>query len=143
MDGEKNGPLSNVVYYPLFIFFKHSERNVQKHQKEINICAIQEHMLRHEVYLDQQYRGYYYLSQKLKKSYMERNRHCHGMSYWMIINSIVIVRGIYLSNRKDEINMTIIGELGVVYGVTGASILGIKLLKRKAFIFQDGCYVRV
>ncbi|EJS10971.1 hypothetical protein JDS77_27985 [Bacillus cereus group sp. N28] len=35
-------------------------------KKEINICAIQEHMLRHEVYLDQQYRGYYYLSQKIE-----------------------------------------------------------------------------
>lgn len=51
----------------------------------------------------------------------------------MIINFIEIVRGIYLSNRKDEINMEIIGELGVVYGVTGASILGIKLLKKKGF----------
>ncbi|MED1024235.1 hypothetical protein [Bacillus mycoides] len=35
-------------------------------KKEINISAIQEHMLRHEVYLDQQYRGYYYLSQKIE-----------------------------------------------------------------------------
>ena len=58
--------ISNVVYYPLFIFFKHSERNVQKQQKGNYICAIQEHMLRHEVYLDQQYRGYYYLSQKIE-----------------------------------------------------------------------------
>ncbi|MGY3377923.1 hypothetical protein ACVWXX_005972 [Bacillus toyonensis] len=29
--------------------------------------------------------------------------------------------------------MTIIGELGIVYSVTGASVLGIKLLKKKGF----------
>lgn len=29
--------------------------------------------------------------------------------------------------------MTIIGELGIVYGVTGASVLGIKFLKKKGF----------
>lgn len=29
--------------------------------------------------------------------------------------------------------MTIIEELGIVYGVTGASVLGIKLLKKKGF----------
>ncbi|WP_243527043.1 hypothetical protein [Bacillus pseudomycoides] len=28
--------------------------------------------------------------------------------------------------------MTIIGELGIVYGVTGASVLGIKLLKERS-----------
>ncbi|PDX98390.1 hypothetical protein [Bacillus pseudomycoides] len=33
--------------------------------------------------------------------------------------------------------MTIIGELGVVYGVTGVSVLGIKLLKRKGFHLPD------
>ncbi|CAI8814201.1 hypothetical protein [Bacillus pseudomycoides] len=33
--------------------------------------------------------------------------------------------------------MTIIGELGVVYGVTGVSILGIKLLKRKGLYLPD------
>ncbi|OKO50833.1 hypothetical protein ABH17_027290 (plasmid) [Bacillus toyonensis] len=34
---------------------------------EENVCAIQEHMRRHEVYLDRQYRGYYYLSQKIEE----------------------------------------------------------------------------
>ncbi|HDW3056663.1 TPA: hypothetical protein RMI67_004376 [Bacillus cereus] len=29
--------------------------------------------------------------------------------------------------------MTIIGELGIAYGVTGASVLGIKFLKKKGF----------
>ncbi|WP_090998781.1 hypothetical protein [Bacillus sp. 491mf] len=38
-----------------------------KTNKEDDICAIQEHMLRHEVYLDRQYRGYYYLSQKIEE----------------------------------------------------------------------------
>ena len=33
--------------------------------------------------------------------------------------------------------MTIIGELGVVYGVTGASVLGIKLLKKKGLNLPD------
>ncbi|MBJ8031163.1 hypothetical protein [Bacillus cereus group sp. N21] len=33
--------------------------------------------------------------------------------------------------------MTIIGELGVVYGVTGVSVLGIKLLKKKGFYLPD------
>ncbi|MED3468310.1 hypothetical protein ACT7C1_11525 [Bacillus paranthracis] len=35
-------------------------------RKEEDITAIQEHMLRHDVYLDRQYRGYYYLSQKIE-----------------------------------------------------------------------------
>ncbi|PEI99870.1 hypothetical protein COL60_28890 [Bacillus pseudomycoides] len=33
--------------------------------------------------------------------------------------------------------MTIIGELGVVYGVTGVSVLGIKFLKKKGFHLPD------
>ena len=33
--------------------------------------------------------------------------------------------------------MTIVGELGVVYGVTGATVMGIKLLKRKGFYLPD------
>ena len=38
-------------------------------------------MLRHDVYLDRQYRGYYYLSQKLKKIYMMMNILYLGMIY--------------------------------------------------------------
>ncbi|MEH7596248.1 hypothetical protein [Bacillus toyonensis] len=34
---------------------------------EENVCAIQEHMRRHEVYLARQYRVYYYLSQKIEE----------------------------------------------------------------------------
>ncbi|EJR24642.1 MULTISPECIES: hypothetical protein [Bacillus cereus group] len=37
-------------------------------KKEENLCAIREHMLRHEVYLDRQYRAYYYLSEKIEES---------------------------------------------------------------------------
>ncbi|PEU79384.1 hypothetical protein CN386_12195 [Bacillus cereus] len=33
--------------------------------------------------------------------------------------------------------MTIIGELGIVYGVTGATVMGIKLLKRKGLHLPD------
>ncbi len=36
-------------------------------KKEDDICAIQEHMLRHEVYLNSEYRGYYYLSRKIEE----------------------------------------------------------------------------
>ncbi|WP_144518938.1 hypothetical protein [Bacillus thuringiensis] len=33
--------------------------------------------------------------------------------------------------------MTIVGELGIVYGVTGATVMGIKLLKRKGLHLPD------
>ncbi|PEF36193.1 hypothetical protein [Bacillus wiedmannii] len=33
--------------------------------------------------------------------------------------------------------MTIVGELGIVYGVTGATVIGIKLLKRKGLHLPD------
>ncbi|MDA2639191.1 hypothetical protein [Bacillus sp. FSL R12-0069] len=33
--------------------------------------------------------------------------------------------------------MTIAGELGIVYGVTGVTVLGIKLLKRKGLHLPD------
>lgn len=33
--------------------------------------------------------------------------------------------------------MTIIGGLGFIYGLTGVSVLGIKLLKRKGFLLPD------
>jgi hypothetical protein len=46
-------------------------------------------------------------------------------------------KGIYPFNRKDGDNMTIVGELGVVYGVTGATVMSIKLLKRKGLHLPD------
>ncbi|MEK4677678.1 hypothetical protein LW858_31540 (plasmid) [Bacillus cereus] len=33
--------------------------------------------------------------------------------------------------------MTIVGELGIVYGVTGVTVMGIKLLKRKGLHLPD------
>ncbi|MGG0444805.1 hypothetical protein ABEZ87_11220 [Bacillus mycoides] len=33
--------------------------------------------------------------------------------------------------------MTIVGELGIIYGVTGATVIGIKLLKRKGLHLPD------
>ncbi|MBJ7950173.1 hypothetical protein [Bacillus cereus group sp. N24] len=35
--------------------------------KEENVCAIRDHMLRYDVYLDRQYKFYYYLSQKIEE----------------------------------------------------------------------------
>ncbi|PJN52596.1 hypothetical protein [Bacillus mycoides] len=36
-------------------------------KKEENVCAIRDHMLRYEVYLDRQYKFYYYLSEKIEE----------------------------------------------------------------------------
>lgn len=50
--------------------YLYSSRTLNQRYKvnknEENVCAIQEHMLRHEVYLDQQYHRYDYLSQKIE-----------------------------------------------------------------------------
>lgn len=46
-----------------------------KTNDEENICAIQEHMLRHEVYLDWEYRGYYYLSKKIEEHLNENEEY--------------------------------------------------------------------
>ncbi|GLV66745.1 hypothetical protein Bmyc01_54140 [Bacillus mycoides] len=56
-----------MLYTTPYLYSSNTLKEMYKStKKEINICAIQEHMLRHEVYLDQQYRGYYYLSQKIE-----------------------------------------------------------------------------
>ena len=55
----------------------------------------------------------------------------------MITNYTGIVKGTYLLNRRDGTKVTIIGELGVVYAITGASVLGIKLLKKKGLYLPD------
>ncbi|MEJ9245778.1 hypothetical protein P4L01_34860 [Bacillus cereus] len=44
-------------------------------RKEEDVTAIQEHMLRHDVYLDRQYRGYYYLSQKIEEDLYDDEHH--------------------------------------------------------------------
>ncbi|MED1305456.1 hypothetical protein P4U65_34265 [Bacillus pacificus] len=56
-----------MLYSTPYLYSSEMLRQMYKGtKKEDNIYAIQEHMLRHEVYLDQQYRGYYYLSQKIE-----------------------------------------------------------------------------
>ncbi|HDR7494403.1 TPA: hypothetical protein QCX40_005097 [Bacillus cereus] len=56
-----------MLYSTPYLYSSRTLKEMYKStQKEDDICAIQEHMLRHEVYLDQQYRGYYYLSQKIE-----------------------------------------------------------------------------
>lgn len=66
MDGE-NMSQYQMLYSTPYLYSSETLRQMYKGtKKEDNIYAIQEHMLRHEVYLDQQYRGYYYLSQKIE-----------------------------------------------------------------------------
>ncbi|MGH0951375.1 hypothetical protein [Bacillus mycoides] len=56
-----------MLYSTPYLYSSRTLKEMYKStQKEDDICAIQEHMLRHEVYLAQQYRGYYYLSQKIE-----------------------------------------------------------------------------
>ncbi|PEE33600.1 hypothetical protein CN271_06980 [Bacillus cereus] len=56
-----------MLYSTPYLYSSEMLRQMYKGtNKEDNMYAIREHMLRHEVYLDQQYRGYYYLSQKIE-----------------------------------------------------------------------------
>lgn len=56
-----------MLYNTPYLYSSQTLRQMYKNtKKEDDICAIQEHMQRHEVYLDRQYRGYYYLSQKIE-----------------------------------------------------------------------------
>ncbi|PFM56139.1 hypothetical protein COJ48_29070 [Bacillus cereus] len=56
-----------MLYSTPYLYSSRTLSQMYKANKnEENICAIKEHMLRHKVYLDQQYRGYYYLSQKIE-----------------------------------------------------------------------------
>ncbi|OUA90189.1 hypothetical protein LW858_32840 (plasmid) [Bacillus cereus] len=57
-----------MLYNTPYLYSSQTLKGMYKNTKKgENICAIQEHMLRHEVYLDRQYRGYYYLSQKIEE----------------------------------------------------------------------------
>jgi hypothetical protein len=66
VDGEYMSPYQMLYSTP----YLYSSRTLQdmygSARKAADITAIQEHMLRHEVYLDRQYRGYYYLSEKIE-----------------------------------------------------------------------------
>jgi hypothetical protein len=66
-------------------------------KNEKNICAIQDHMLRHEVYLDQQYRGYYYLSQKIEEELYGEE---HALSWNELLNDYQLYR-----NRKGNLSI--------------------------------------
>ncbi|MBF7155191.1 hypothetical protein [Bacillus albus] len=70
-------------------------------KNEENVCAIQEHMLRHEVYLDQQYRGYYYLNQKIEeKLYGEE----HALSWNELLDNYQLYR-----DRKGNLSIKLKG----------------------------------
>ncbi|PFC70208.1 hypothetical protein CN290_27435 [Bacillus cereus] len=57
-----------MLYSTPYLYSSRTLKQMYKATKnEENVCAIQEHMRRHEVYLDRQYRGYYYLSQKIEE----------------------------------------------------------------------------
>ncbi|PEB78998.1 hypothetical protein COM95_23850 [Bacillus cereus] len=57
-----------MLYSTPYLYSSRTLNQMYKATKnEGNVCAIQEHMLRHEVYLDRQYRGYYHLSQKIEE----------------------------------------------------------------------------
>lgn len=57
-----------MLYSTPYLYSSRTLNQMYKSTKsEENICAIQEHMQRHTVYLDSQYRGYYYLSRKIEE----------------------------------------------------------------------------
>ncbi|OFD77721.1 hypothetical protein [Bacillus mycoides] len=66
-------------------------------KNEGNVCAIQEHMLRHEVYLDQQYRGYYYLSQKIEEELYSEE---HALSWNELLDNYQLYR-----DRKGNLSI--------------------------------------
>ncbi|WP_308448050.1 hypothetical protein [Bacillus thuringiensis] len=56
-----------MLYSTLYLYSSRALQEMYKSaRKAADITAIQEHMLGHEVYLDRQYRGYYYLSEKIE-----------------------------------------------------------------------------
>ncbi|MBO1628237.1 hypothetical protein [Bacillus arachidis] len=57
-----------MLYNTPYLYSSKSLRQMYRDTKrEEDISAIREHMVRHEVYLDRQYKGYYYLSQKIEE----------------------------------------------------------------------------
>ncbi|QWI47149.1 hypothetical protein [Bacillus mycoides] len=57
-----------MLYSTTYLYSSEKLRKMYKGtKKEDNLCAIREHMLGHKVYLDRQYRAYYYLSQKIEE----------------------------------------------------------------------------
>ncbi|HEK9103643.1 hypothetical protein KFD70_25765 [Bacillus pfraonensis] len=57
-----------MLYSTPYLYSSRTLNEMYKNTKnEESICAIQEHMQRHNVYLDSQYRGYYHLSRKIEE----------------------------------------------------------------------------
>lgn len=57
-----------MLYSTPYLYSSKMLRQMYKEtKKEGNLCAIRDHMLRHEVYLDRQYRAYYYLSPDIEE----------------------------------------------------------------------------
>lgn len=67
MDGDDMNQYQ-MLYSTPYLYSSEMLRQMYKgNKKEDNMYAIREHMLRHDVYLDRQYRGYYYLSQQIEE----------------------------------------------------------------------------
>ncbi|PHE33131.1 hypothetical protein COF51_25655 [Bacillus pseudomycoides] len=61
-----------MLYSTPYLYSSKMLRQMYKEtKKEGNLCAIRDHMLRHEVYLDRQYRAYYevYLDRQYRAYY--------------------------------------------------------------------------
>ncbi|MED4441687.1 hypothetical protein [Bacillus cereus] len=57
-----------TLYSTPYLYSSNALKQMYKEtKKEENLCAIRDHMLRHNVYLDRQYKFYYYLSQKIEE----------------------------------------------------------------------------
>ncbi|PFA56941.1 hypothetical protein CN402_23405 [Bacillus sp. AFS015896] len=80
-----------MLYSTPYLYSSRTLNQMYKANKnEENICAIQEHMLCHEVYLDQQYRGYYYLSQKIEEELYGEE---HALSWNELLEDYQLYRG--------------------------------------------------
>ncbi|MEJ9180525.1 hypothetical protein P4403_18780 [Bacillus thuringiensis] len=79
-----------MLYSTPYLYSSRTLKEMYKStKKEDDICAIQEHMLRHEVYLDRQYRGYYYLSQKIEEDLYDDE---HALSWNELLDEYQLYR---------------------------------------------------
>ncbi|PES71967.1 hypothetical protein CN507_07385 [Bacillus cereus] len=87
-----------MLYSTPYLYSSRTLNQMYKANKnEENICAIQEYMLRHEVYLDQQYRGYYYLSQKIEEELYGEE---HALSWNELLDGYQLYR-----DRKGNLSI--------------------------------------
>lgn len=66
MDGDDMNQYQMLYSTPYLYSLEMLRQMYKGNKKEDNMYAIREHMLRHDVYLDRQYRGYY-LSQQIEE----------------------------------------------------------------------------